>query len=124
MGLFDSDFDIESYVRQRIPELENLENRELFKLIMQNSTIELYKHIKGEYDALERRVFNEAPRAERMPNLITCVIPVEKYDYTDGHMMPMIVEDLGEVKINGAEMIEAVKSGHEFFVYTCMIKAD
>ena len=54
MGIFDSDFDIEKYIRQRIPELDNLENRELFKAIVGNSTLELYRHIKSEYDALKK----------------------------------------------------------------------
>ena len=80
MGIFDSDFDIEKYVRQRIPEIENLSERDLFKVILSSSTIELYKHIKNEYDALERRIFQETPKALRMPDVITCVVDAEKYD--------------------------------------------
>ena len=124
MGIFDSDFDMENYIRQRILELDQLENRELFKTIVQNSIIELYKHIKGEYDELERRVFDETPRAERLPDLITCVVSRDKYDVTDADMHPMIADDLNRVELNGAELIETVKSGREFYVYTCMIKAD
>ena len=71
MGLFDSDFDIENYIRQRTPQLDNLENRELFKAIVTNSITEMYKHIKEEYGALEKRVFDETPRASRLPDLIT-----------------------------------------------------
>lgn len=124
MGLFDSDFDIEKYIRQRIPDLDNLDNRELFKVIINNSLLELYKHIKNEYDALEQRVFDETPRAMRLPDLITCVIPAEKYDVTDQNMFPLFAEDLIEPKIDAAEMIRTVNNGREFFLYTCLIKAD
>jgi len=124
MGIFDSDFDIENYVRKKIPELNNLENRELFKAIVSNSTVELYKHIKEEYDALEQRVFNEAPKAETLPDLITCVVSPDNYDVTDNYMRPMFEEDLKPVKVDGQEMIHAVNTGHEFFLYTCMIQAD
>ena len=124
MGIFDSDFNIEEYIRQRIPELDRLENRELFKAIVGNSVLELYKHVKEEYDALEQRVFNEAPRAERMPDLITCVIDAERYDVTDAHMIPMFPDDLNRTEVNDAEMIESVKSGKPFLIYTCMIRAD
>ena len=124
MGIFDSDFNIEEYIRQRIPELDRLENRELFKAIVGNSVLELYKHVKEEYDALEQRVFNEAPRAERMPDLITCVIDAERYDVTDAHMIPMFPDDLNRTEVNDAEMIESVKSGNPFRIYTCMIRAD
>lgn len=124
MGIFDSDFDIENYIRQRIPELDNLENRELFKAIIGNSTLELYKHIKSEYAALEKRVFDEAPRAARLPDLITCVVAADKYDVTDSNLFPLFPEDLKKVEINAPEMIYNVQNGREFFLYTCMIKAD
>ena len=124
MGLFDSDFDIEKYVRARIPELDKLDNRDLFKRIVGNLTVDLYKHVKDEYDALERRVFDEAPKAERLPTLITCVVSADKYDLTDDNMFPMFVEDLDEVKVDALEMISAIKSGKEFYLYTCMFAVD
>lgn len=124
MGIFDSDFDIEKYVQKRIPEIENLDERDLFKEILSSSTIELYNHIKEEYDFLERRVFAEAPKALRMPDIITCVIDVDNFDWTDANMFPMFNEDLAEVKIDANEMIQAVANNREFYLYTCMIKAD
>ena len=124
MGLFDSDFQIEKYIRDRVPELTDLSNRELFKKIVGNLTVDLYKHVKDEYDALERRVFEEAPKALQMPDLITCVIPQDKYDLTDADMFPIFAEDLDEVKVDALEMISAVKSGKEFYLYTCMMELD
>lgn len=124
MGLFDSDFKIEDYVRERIPQLDNLENRELFKRIVSSLTVDFYKHVKDEYDALERRVFAEAPKATRLPDLITCVVSKDRYDLTDDNLFPMFAEDLDDVKVDATEMISAVKAGKEFYLYTCMIKAD
>lgn len=124
MGIFDSDFDIEKYIRQRIPKLDNLENRELFKVIVGNSTLELYNHIKEEYAALEQRVFDETPRAARLPDLITCVIPVEKYDVTDENLFPIFPEDLKKVEVDAQEMIYNLQKNKEVFLYTCMIQAD
>lgn len=124
MGLFDSNFDIEKYVRDRVPELDNLANRDLFKRIVGSLTVDLYKHVKDEYDALERRVFDEAPKALQLPDLITCVISADKYDLTDDQMFPIFAEDLDEVKVDALEMISAVNSGKEFYLYTCMIKVD
>ena len=124
MGIFESDFDIEEYFRKRIPELENLEERELFKVILSGSTMELYKHVKEEYSALEKRIFDEAPKALRMPDLYTCVIETEKYDMTDSNMFPMFPEDLRKIEVDAAEMISAVANNKEFYLYTCMIKAD
>ena len=124
MGIFDSDFDIENYIRKRLPELENLAERDLFKEILSSSTIELYKHIKSEYDALEHRIFDEAPKSLRMPDVITCVVDSEKFDWTDAHMFPIFPEDLQKIKINAQEMIQNVANNREFFLYSCMIKAD
>lgn len=124
MGIFDSDFDIENYIRKRIPELENLEERDLFKAILSGSTIELYKHIKNEFDALEQRIFDESPKALRMPNLFSCVIDSKNYDMTDLNMFPMFPEDLRKIEVDAQEMISAVANKKEFYLYTCMIKAD
>ena len=124
MGLFDSDFKIDDYVRARIPELDNLENRELFKRIVGNLNVDLYKHIKAEYDALEKRVFDESPKATRLPDLVTCVVAKDSYDLTDENLFPMFAEDLDDVKVDATEMISAVKAGKEFYLYTCMIRAD
>ena len=124
MGILDSDFDIENYVRKRIPQLENLDNRELFKEIFANSTLELYKHIKEEYDALENRVFAESPRMENLPDLVTCVVQSANYDVTDAFMKPMFAEDLQKIKVDGQEMIHEVANGRNFFLFTCMIQAD
>ena len=124
LGIFDSDFDIENYIRQRIPEIKNLNNRELFKTIVGNSVVEMYKHIKEEYELLEKRVFEQTPKALCMPDLITCVIPANKYDLTDINLKPMFTEDLEKVEINAQDMVNSVKNGNEFYLYTCMIKAD
>ena len=124
MGLFDSDFNIDSYVRARIPELDNLENRDLFKRIVGNLTTNLYNHVKDEYDALERRVFDEAPKPNRLPDLITCVVSADKYDLTDDNMFPMFAEDFEENKVVARDMIDSVKNGQPFFLYTCMFAAD
>jgi len=124
MGIFDSDFDIENYVRKRIPKLQNLENRELFKEIFANSTLELYKQIKSEYDALEHRIFAESLNIKRMPDVVTCVVSADEYDVTDAFMRPFFEEDLQQVKVDGQEMITAVKTGKDFFLYTVMIQED
>ena len=124
MGLFDSDFDIERYIRQRIPELDELNNRELFKDIVGGMMTEFYKHIKSEYDQLENRVFAETPKVNRMPDLITCIVERDKYDVTDANMKPMFLEDLIETAVNAAEMIYSVKTNKAYYLYTCMIKAD
>lgn len=124
MGIFESDFDIENYVQQRVPEISNLENRELFKIIVGNTLMELYNHVKEEYAALEARVFDETPRASRLPDLITCVVPAPRYDLTDAHLFPIFPEDLNPVKVDAQEMIRNVNTGKEFFLYSCLIKAD
>ncbi|MBR1645959.1 MAG: hypothetical protein IJ685_04185 [Selenomonadaceae bacterium] len=124
MGLFDSDFNIEKYVRDRIPELDNLANRDLFKRIVGSLTVDLYRHVKDEYDALERRVFDEAPKAIQLPDLITCVVSVDKYDLTDDQMFPIFAEDLEKPIVNSRDMIDALKNGESFFLYTCMFAVD
>ena len=124
MGLFDSDFNAEDYFRKKIPEIDELNNRELFKKIVGNACVEFYKQIKSEYDLLEKRVLDQAPKAKKMPDLITCVVQKKNYDLTDEHLKPILVEDLDEKNVDAQEMISAVNNGKKFYLYTCMIKAD
>ena len=124
MGIFDSDFEINKYIQEKIPELNQLENRELFKDIVSGVVTELYKQVKSEYDQLETRVFSESPKANRMPDLITCVVDRNKYDVTDRNMKPMFEDDLTETAVNAAEMIYSVKTNQPYYLYTCLIKAD
>ena len=49
---------------------------------------------------------------------------VEKYDVTDSNMFPIFQEDLKKLEVNAQEMIYNIQNGREFFLYTCMIKAD
>ena len=64
------------------------------------------------------------PKHLQMPDWITCVVPQDKYDLTDADMFPIFAEDLNEVQVAALEMISTVKSGKEFYLYTCRNELD
>ena len=83
MGLFDDDFDMENYLRDRMLKMDNLSNRELFKEVIMDLMMNFYAHTRKEYQALEKRVFDEAPRAMHLPDLVTGICAKKEYDFTD-----------------------------------------
>lgn len=124
MGLLGDDFNIDAYVRKRLMAMDQLENRELYKEIIADMMVGIYHHVEKEYDLLEKRVFAEVPRAHRMPNLITGLTLRKDYDVTDKFLFPMQDKDLAERKIVVAEMLNAVRAGEPFFLYTCFFTED
>lgn len=124
MGLFADSFDIDSYVRKRLMEMDDLQNRELFKEIIADMMCGIYRHVKEEYQFLEDRIFKETPLPERMPDIFTGLIPRHEYDVTDKYMRPMDAADLDERKISVADMLAALQNGRPFFLYTCFLAED
>jgi len=124
MGLFDNAFDIDGYVRKRLMEMDELKNRELFKEVIADMMVGLYHHVEEEYRFLENRVFREVPVAARMPDVVTGLETLSRYDVTDKYMRPMNPADLEQPKVVVADMLEAMKEKKPFFLYTCFIGED
>lgn len=124
MGLFDSSFQIDEYVRKRMMEMDDLKNRELFKEIIVDMMLGIYHHADEEYQFIEERVFREVPFAAKMPDVITGIAPRQEYDVTDKHLYPMDPADLEEREILPEEMLSSVREGKPFFLYTCFIAED
>lgn len=124
MGLFDNAFDIDGYVRKRLMEMDELKNRELFKEVIADMMVGLYHHVEEEYRFLENRVFREVPVAARMPDVVTGLETLSRYDVTDKYMRPMNPADLEQLEVVVADMLEAMKEKKPFFLYTCFIGED
>ena len=124
MGLFDNAFDIDGYVRKRLMEMDELKNRELFKEVIADMMVGLYHHVEEEYRFLENRVFREVPVAARMPDVVTGLETLSRYDVTDKYMRPMNPADLEQPEVVVADMLEAMKEKKPFFLYTCFIGED
>ncbi len=124
MGLFDEKFNFEEYVRNRMMQMDSMENRELFKDIVCDMMVHFYGHVREEYQALEKRVFEAAPKADNLPDIVTGMCRREAYDVTDRYMFPMDESDLEDTEVETAKMLYAVKKGTPFYLYTCFFEED
>ena len=124
MGLFDDDFDMENYLRDRMLKMDNLSNRELFKEVIMDLMMNFYAHTRKEYQALEKRVFDEAPRAMHLPALVTGICAKKEYDFTDKHLFPMFLGDLERTDVVVSDMLAAQHDKNPFFMYTCFFEED
>lgn len=124
MGLFDSAFDVDEYVRKRLMEMDQLQNRELMKEIIADMMVGFYHHVEKEYHFLEDRVFSEVPSVSHMPDVITGIAPLSEYDVTDKYMRPMNDDDLEKHEVVVEDMLNALKEQKPFFLYTCFIEED
>ena len=124
MALFDNEEDFDRYFDKRILQMDNLENRELFKEILSGALKGLFAQTAFSYQELERRVFREAPRVNRMPDIYTGVCPKILYDATEKFLFPMFADDLEEKTVAAQEMLASVKKNQPFYLYTCFVQED
>ena len=124
MAIFDDGFDFDKYVRKRLMEMDNLESRELFKEIIRDMMGEFYNHVASEYKFLEDRVFKEAPRPVRMPDIITGIVSMDEYDVTDRNYRPMDEGDLEKKTPNTEDMLQSLADNKPYLLYTAFIQMD
>ena len=124
MGLFDDDFNMEEYLKKRMLQMDNLKNREIFKEVIQDMMMNFYAHAREEYQGLQKRVFDEAPRAVRLPDIVTGICAREEYDLPDKYLFPMRAEDLERTEVEVSEMLAARAANKPFFMYTCFFEED
>ncbi|MBO6177638.1 MAG: hypothetical protein J6O04_00475 [Selenomonadaceae bacterium] len=124
MAIFDDGFDFDKYVRKRLMEMDNLESRELFKEIIRDMMGEFYNHVASEYKFLEDRVFKEAPRPVRMPDITTGVVALDEYDVTDRNFRPMDEGDLEKKTPDTEVMLQSLADNKPYLLYTAFIPED
>lgn len=117
-SVFGSGFDLMSYAADRALELQNLEDRSFYKIVVEKMMLELFQHIKEEQVALEDRVFSEI-RAEKYAYAIYIgLIDRDRYDASDEFLVPICSEDIKSDPISITEALdnEAPKALGTFFV--------
>lgn len=113
-----NNFDMEQYIRERMLEITQLEDRELYKNIVGDMLLKLYEYNQEAYRGLEERVLKESTPEQSSYAIYLTMTDREHYDATDVFMFPMREEDSKKQKLLAKEVNEAVQKGEEFLLYT------
>lgn len=118
-----SDFDMKEYIRKRMLEIEQLEDRTLFKKVVGDLLVEVYEYNKSLYIELEDKILNESSAVQNRYGIYLSLTDRQNYDATDSFMQPMLMQDTVKSEINYQDVAKALKEKQEFRLYTVFCKA-
>ncbi len=116
-------FDMEQYIKKRILEIPQLEDRVLYKEIVGKLLLELYQYNKDSYNKLEERVLSESSSEQNNYAVYLTMTDQEHYDATDTFMYPMSEEDVHKKEISVEEINAAVQKQEPLPVYTVYLQS-
>lgn len=117
-----NNFDMEQYIRKRMLEITRLKDRELYKNIVGDMLLRLYKYNQEAYRGLEERLLKESTPDQADYAIYLTMTDRKHYDATDAFMHPMREEDSREQKILTKEVNTAIQKGEPFLLYTLFLQ--
>ncbi|MFR4350217.1 MAG: hypothetical protein ACLT3H_00945 [Roseburia sp.] len=117
-----SEFDMKEYIRKRMLEITQLEDRAAYKEIVGNLLLELYEYNKNAYQKLEERILNEYSPEQKEFAIHISLTDRTHYDATDTFLYPMAACDTDKTEISFAEVKTALKEKRELKLYTVYLE--
>ncbi|MGN0305137.1 MAG: hypothetical protein ACI4D2_03165, partial [Lachnospiraceae bacterium] len=106
-------FEMEEYLHKRMLEIKSLEDRNLFKQVVEEALLKLYKYNQSAYERLEKRVLSVCRPPQNQCAVYLSIIDLKHYDATDSFLFPMREEDIKEKKLSARELLEGIREKKE-----------
>lgn len=87
------DFDYESYISNRLFEIEDLEERKYARELLQSALGSLFRLTEQKYEALERRIYGELSLSGCRQTVAMALAERKSYDPINGYLFPVLKED-------------------------------
>ena len=116
--------EIKRMIQNEIQSISNLEERRVFKALMEGVFLSLYETNEHMYQELEHRITDELPYDVNHYLIRTGVVEKQYLDRSHHLMHPMDEMDLAEKQYKMSEIIKAVRQDGEFELLTVMIRCD
>lgn len=115
-------FDMEEYVKKRMLEIPQLEERKLYKEIVGNLITELYRYNERAYKELEERILAESIPQETDYSIYLTMTDRGHYDETDEFLYPMQEEDTKKKEISYEEISLSLAEGKPLKLFTVFLQ--
>lgn len=123
-SVFQPGMDMEHYLEQRALDIQDLKDRKLFKDIVGELLLELYRYTQSEYQALEQRVFGELQSTQSEYAIYIGLIDRARYDATDPFLQPIRPEDAQERTYSIEDLLACGKEGRPYPLYSIFLEAN
>lgn len=121
---FEDGFDYKKYIDDRLLDINDVDERYQLRNIVADMLIPFYEHVEQSYKKIEERLFAENRESHRNFQIITGIQARNKIDVTDMSMFPMRVQDMETPEVQVGELVNTVKQGLDYKVYSVFIQAD
>lgn len=122
-GVADQEFDLESYIDQRLREISLLEDKVLFKEVVGKLMLNLFTYTQNEYQDLEKRVLNEFQSKQSDYAIDITLTDLAHYDQTDPFMFPMRKTDI-EKRGTFEGIAESLEKKEPYLLYSVYLEAE
>lgn len=109
---------------ERLRQIENLEQRQLLKDIVQGVLLNIADYQEKMYQQLEQRVFNEIEDWESKYDIYATVSSIEHIDPIHKYLFPIFPSDLEKKELDTKEIIESINNQQQFRICTVFLESD
>lgn len=113
---FEHNFDVKTYVNQRMLEIESLQERSIYKELTEKILVDLYEYQRKSYETLYKNVADELKSGEIPCSIEIGLTKISKFDASDQFMFPMDENDPLPVEYS-TESIQNPEEGWQEVVY-------
>ena len=93
-AFYESDFDIKKYIRKRIKEIEESDEKDFSKTLLFESLYKMSEVFEDRFNELERKVYEELENPIEEYEIVTAVIKKDDYEDYMGALLPICEKDL------------------------------
>lgn len=122
-SIFTNPYDMESYINKRVLEIENLDDRKLYREVAENMMLKMYQQNQEALEKLEKRVFDEVDTKDDNYSISIGITDREHYDEIDEFLFPIFPEDLERRNILAKDIMEALRNGKKYPISSVYVQA-
>lgn len=104
---------MKAHWQERITKIENLDDRRLFKDILETAFSQMEEYTQTQLEAIKQRVFDESKVTGSELDIYTAIVPIGDYDPINDFFYPMDEADLSTKLLDAEELFEMIKVGEE-----------
>ncbi len=116
------DFELTEYIKKRMLEIVELEERSLFRQVVEEALLKVHDYNRQAYQELEKKVLQECRSPRQRYAISITMTDLKHYDATDSFMYPMCSEDTQTIELTCQDIQKELDGGRERRLYTVFIK--
>ena len=121
---FREDFEFDRYIRERLLEIEDEEERKALKDVLKETLIPFYEYVEEAYGELQNRLIQSKHTKRARNEIITGICNRNFIDITEEDMVPMQYGDLNSFCVDIEELKERMMEGKSYTVMKVFLQAD